>query len=98
MNSSLRTVAGSGMLPLSRLAPASLKDTSLTLREKVENALSFVDTSGCGTGGGSGAFTGVAGSDAGGAGLATGLAENCMVGFVVAGFSGALPNLASARL
>jgi len=40
MNSSLRTVAGSGMTPFSRLAAASLKDTSETFSEKVENALS----------------------------------------------------------
>ena len=52
MNSSLRTVAGSGMTPFSKLAAASLNDTSLTLSEKVENALSLLWTSGCGTGAG----------------------------------------------
>ncbi len=52
MNSSLRTVAGSGMTPFSRLAAASLNDTSLTLSEKVEKALSAVWTSGWGIGAG----------------------------------------------
>ena len=75
MNSSLRTDAGSGIVPFSRLTPASLKDTSLTFSENVENAFSAVATSGCGTGGGSAAFGGAGGSAAGG-------------GVAVAGFAG----------
>ena len=38
MNSSLRMDAASGSRPFSRLASASLKDTSLTFSEKVEKA------------------------------------------------------------
>src|SRR5258707_417600 len=49
MNSSLRTVAGSGIFPCSRLTPASLKATSLPLSEKVEKAFALVATSGCGS-------------------------------------------------
>ena len=60
MNSSLRTVAASGMTPFCRLAAASLNETSLTLSEKVENALSRVWTSGCGTGGGMAGLGGAA--------------------------------------
>src|SRR5208283_5227193 len=52
MNSSLRTVEASGKTPFSKLAAASLNETSLTLSENVENALSRVCTSACGTGGG----------------------------------------------
>ena len=43
---SLRTVAGSGSVPFSRLAAASLKETSVTFSENVENAFSRVETSG----------------------------------------------------
>ena len=50
MNSSLRIEAGSGIWPFSRAAIASLNDTSLTLSENVENALSRVWISGCGIG------------------------------------------------
>ena len=60
MNSSVRTEATSGIAPFSRDACASLNETSLTLSEKVENAFSFVETSGCGSGGSG--FCGGAGS------------------------------------
>ena len=62
MNSSLRTVDGSGMTPFSRLAAASLNDTSETLSENVEKALSRVWTSGWGIGGGAELLGGAAGS------------------------------------
>ena len=52
MNSSLRIDAGSGITPFSRLAAASLNDTSLTLSENVEKGVSLVWTSGWGSGGG----------------------------------------------
>ena len=50
MNSSLRTEATSGICPCSRLAIASLNDTSLTLSEKVEKLFSLVGISGWGIG------------------------------------------------
>ena len=56
MNSSLRMDAASGNWPRSRLAAASLNDTSLTLSEKVENAFSRVKISGVGIGAGCGNF------------------------------------------
>src|ERR1051325_726852 len=52
MNSLLRMEFASGITPFSRLAPASLKETSLTLSEKVENGFSRVWISGCGAGAG----------------------------------------------
>src|ERR1051326_5425657 len=42
--------AGSGSTPFSRLAPASLNETSLTLRENVDQRLSQVWISGWGMG------------------------------------------------
>src|SRR5688572_9575592 len=50
MNSSLRIEAWSGIWPCSRLAAASLNDTSLTLSEKVEKEFSLVWISGWGMG------------------------------------------------
>src|SRR5258707_993421 len=50
MNSSLRIEAASGMTPFSRLAAASLNDTSLTFSEKVEKEFSRLWTSGWGIG------------------------------------------------
>lgn len=83
MNSSLRTVDASGNEPFCRLAAASLKETSLTLSEKVENALSRVGTSGCGVGGGKAGLGGAASASwrdmrkaaVGGAGVAAGAAS-----------------------
>src|ERR1700722_10111630 len=51
MNSSARTLPGSGITPFSRLAAASLNATSATFSENVENAFSAVATSGCGMSG-----------------------------------------------
>src|SRR5665213_3167181 len=50
MNSSLRIEAASGIWPFSKLAAASLNDTSLTLSENVEKLFSRVRISGWGTG------------------------------------------------
>src|SRR5580692_5490671 len=58
MNSSLRTELASGITPRSRLAAASLKDTSDTFSENVENAFSLTCTSGCGSEGSCGASFG----------------------------------------
>src|SRR5689334_16390928 len=94
MNSSTRTEPASGITPFWKLAAASLNETSLTFREKVENALSRVAISGWGVGGGAKGFlAGASCSIAGTAGDGMDMPACAVTG--AAGFAKAVPAVAA---